>query len=363
MILPENRRRGRKHRLEFRVLERNLLHMLAIEFDRRKGVESSMKSFILGLALLFLMPMAANAQAAPRKFELRSNSPKFWKLIGRHAKLTRMATGFGFTEGPVWDPHGFLYVSDETLNKIFRVYPDGHRETLIELGDPDGSTFDQEFHLLDCASVLRAIIQIDPEGHYKTLADHYQGKRFNSPNDVVVGPDGAIYFTDPTLDLPKGQTQELPFKGVYRLDAKGDVQLLIKDIDLPNGLAFSPDGKKLYVDDDASKDIRVYDFLPGGKVANGRVFGSEKGAPHEGVPDGMRVDRAGNLYVVGPLGIWVWDPEGNHLGTIVVPEQPANLTWGDADYRTLYITATTSVYKIRTRAHGFVPYLAKTRHH
>jgi gluconolactonase len=320
-----------------------------------------MKSLILGLIVLFSLLAAVKAQDAPRKFQLRANSPKFWKLIGRHAQLKHQATGFGFTEGPVWDPHGFLYVSDETLNKIFRVYPDGHRETLIELGDPDGNTFDHEFRLLDCASVLRAIIQIDPDGHYKVLADRYEGKRFNSPNDVVIGPDGAIYFTDPALDLPKGQQQEIPFQGVYRLDAQGNVQLLARDMAQPNGLAFSPNGKRLYVDDSERKDIRVYDFLPGGKLANGRLFGREEGGPHEGVPDGMRVDRDGNLFVTGPLGIWVWDAEGNHLGTIIVPEQPANLTWGDADHGTLYLTATTSVYRLRTRVRGFVPYLSKTK--
>ncbi len=324
---------------------------------------SLMKSIIVGLALLFSVPVALKAQQAPRKFELRANSPKFWKLIGRHAQMTRMATGFGFTEGPVWDPHGFLYVSDEILNKIFRVYPDGHKETLISLGNPDGNTFDREFHLIDCASVLRAVIQVDPDGHYKVLADHYEGKKLNTPNDIVMGPDGALYFTNPNMDLTKDQKQEIPYQGVYRLDAQGGMQLLVKDMAQPNGLAFSPDGRKLYIDDSERKDIRVYDFLPGGKLANGREFGSEEGGPHEGVPDGMRVDRNGNLFVTGPLGVWVWDAEGNHLGTIVVPEQPANLAWGDADYRTLYITATKSVYKIRTRARGFIPYLAKPSRH
>jgi gluconolactonase len=173
---------------------------------------------------------------------------------------------------------------------------------------------------------------------------------------VVLGPDGAIYFTDPTSDLPKDQKQEIPFKGVYRIAPNGEVQLLTKDLDEPNGLAFSPDGKKFYVDDSARKNIWVYDFH-NGQLNNGRIFGEEPGGPHEGVPDGMKVDRKGNLYVVGPKGIWVWDPAGHHLGTIVVPEQPANLAWGDANYSTLYITATTSVYKISTRAHGFIPYL------
>jgi len=322
-------------------------------------MEHDMKSLIVGIAILMTLPFGLDAQQSQREFKLQAQATEFWKLIGKGSRLERVATGFGFTEGPVWDPHGFLYVSDETLNRIFRVYPDGHRETLIELGDPDGNTFDREFHLIDCASVLRGIIRINPEGHYTVLADHYEGKRFNSPNDVVIGPDGAIYFTDPTLDLPKGQPQEIPFQGVYRLDAHGKVQLLTHDLAQPNGLAFSPDGRRLYIDDSERKDIRVYDFLPGGRLANGRLFGREEGGPNDGVPDGMRVDMKGNLFVTGPLGIWVWDAAGHHLGTIVVPEQPANLTWGDADYRTLYITATTSVYKIRTRTRGFVPYLAK----
>jgi len=295
---------------------------------------------------------------ALRKFALHAESPQFWDLLDRQAQLTRVGTGFGFTEGPVWDPHGFLYVSDENLNKIFRLFPDGHREEVISLGDPDGNTFDQHLRLLDCASVLRAVIRIDSDGRYTILADHYQNKRFNSPNDVVIGPDGALYFTDPTLDLPKGEAQEIPYQGVYRLDANGEVRLLTRDLVQPNGLAFSPDGKHLYIDDSERRDIRVYDFVPGGMLANGRQFGVEPGPPHVADPDGMRVDQQGNIFVTGPLGIWVWDPAGHHLGTIVMPEQPANLTWGEPDYGTLFITATTSVYRLRTRVKGFVPYLA-----
>ena len=309
--------------------------------------------------LLFLTPIGARAQEKPkREFKLEAESPAFWKLVPKNAKLETVATGFGFTEGPVWDKSGFVYVSDEEINKIFRVYPDGHKEELISLGDPDGNTYDRQLRLIDTASVLRAIIRITPDGKYTVLADHFDGKKLNSPNDVVIGPDGAIYFTDPTLDLVKGETQEIPYQGVYRLDDSGKVTLLTKDLTQPNGLAFSPDGKRLYIDDSAEKNIRVYDVQPDGTLANGRIFGDEKGNKGEGVPDGMRVDRKGNIFVTGPKGIWVWDPQGHHIGTIVMPEQPANLTWGDAHYDTLYITATHSVYKLRTKTKGFVPYLS-----
>jgi gluconolactonase len=292
-----------------------------------------------------------------RDFELQALSPKFWDLFDHDAKLEKVAGGFGFTEGPMWDPAGFLFVSDETINKIFRVFPDGRKEEVIALGDPDGNTFDRKHRLIDCASVLRAIIEVTPDGKYKILADRYEGKKLNSPNDVIIGPDGATYFTDPTLDLVAGEKQELPYQGVFRLDDGGKLRLLIKDLKQPNGLAFSPDGKQFYVDDDETRDIHVYDVAADGSLTNGRIFGKEPGAEKDGVPDGIKVDKRGNLFVTGPKGVWVWDASGNHLGTIVVPEQPANLTWGDKDYRTLYITATTSVYKLRTKTEGFVPYL------
>jgi gluconolactonase len=292
-----------------------------------------------------------------RTFALEAYSPTFRNLIDGGAKLETVASGFGFTEGPMWDPAGFLYVSDETINKIFRVYADGKKEEVIALGDPDGNTFDRRYRLIDCASVLRAIIEVTPDGKYNVLADRYQGKKFNSPNDVIVGPDGALYFTDPTLDLVAGEKQETPFQGVYRLDEKGNVQLLTKDLTQPNGLAFSPDGKHFYVDDSEQRNIREYDVDSDGSLTKGHIFGQEPGGKDDGVPDGIKVDKGGNLYVTGPKGIWVWDASGKHIGTIVVPEQPANLTWGDPDYSALYITATTSVYRLQTRTKGFVPYL------
>jgi gluconolactonase len=257
----------------------------------------------------------------------------------------------------VWDAAGFLYISDEAGNEIYRLYPDGKKQEVIAIGDPDGNTFDRQHRLIDCSSVLRALLEVTPDGKYKILADNDHGKKLNTPNDVVVGPDGALYFTNPNMDFRPGMKQEIPFQGVYRLDDKGNVRLLTKDLTQPNGLAFSPDGKRFYVDDSERRDIRVYDVSADGSLTNGRIFGEEPAGKGDGVPDGMKVDTHGNLFVVGPKGIWVWDAKGNHLGTIVVPEQPANLAWGDKDYRTLYITATTSVYRLETKTQGFVPYL------
>lgn len=287
-----------------------------------------------------------------RHFELKAESPKFWDLFAQDASLDKIATGFGFLEGPVWDPRGFVYVSDEEKNRISRVYPDGRVEAVLSIGDPDGSTLDAHGNLVTTASVLRAIIRVQENGKYKVLADRYEGKRFNSPNDIVLGPDGAFYFTDPTLDLPKGDKQEIPFQGVYRLDSRGRVRLLTRDLAQPNGLTFSPDGKQLYIDDTSKREIRVYDVSRGGELRNGRLFAKEEG--RGGVPDGMRVDTNGNVYVTGPGGIWVWDSDGKHLGTILMPESTANFNWGDPGYQTLYIAGRTSLYRLKTKAHGFV---------
>ncbi|HEV2716102.1 MAG TPA: SMP-30/gluconolactonase/LRE family protein, partial [Terriglobales bacterium] len=152
--------------------------------------------FIIISGCFLLVPLQADAPS--RRFEVKAESPEFWKLIDHNAQLTRVGAGFGFTEGPVWDPAGFLYVSDEVQNKIYRLYLDGRKEQVIALGDPDGNTYDWQHRLLDCASVLRAIISVTPDGHFTVLSDRYEEKKFNSPNDVIIGPDGAAYFTDPT---------------------------------------------------------------------------------------------------------------------------------------------------------------------
>jgi gluconolactonase len=322
----------------------------------RDKAHCSLQAFAAAGFMLALFGGQSLAQevkgSPPRRFELKAESPQFWDLFSQGSKLEKIATGFGFTEGPVWDPRGFLYVSDEVQNKLSRVYPDGRVQTMLEIGDPDGSTLDSQGHLITTASVLRAIIRVDPDGHYKVLADKFEGKKFNSPNDIVVGPDGALYFTDPTLDLPKGEKQELDFQGVFRLGKDGSVRLLAKDLTAPNGLAFSPDGKRLYVDDTKLREIRVYDVDARMELRNGRLFGKEEG--RDGVPDGIRVDMRGNVYCTGPGGVWVWDSGGNHLGTILLPESTANFNWGDADYATIYFSSETSIYRLKTKARGFV---------
>jgi gluconolactonase len=322
----------------------------------RSGISRVLTVVLLAVGVIVVG--FSKTPAARAEFQLQAFSSQFWNLIDRNAKMTVVATGFKFTEGPVWDPAGFLYISDEAGDKIYRLYPDGRKKEVISIGDPDGNTFDFRHRLIDCSSVLRAVVEITPEGTYKILADNDHGKKLNTPNDIVAGPDGALYFTNPNMDFRPGMKQEIPFQGVYRLDDKGNVRLLTKDLTQPNGLAFSPDGNRFYVDDSEQRNIRVYDVTADGSLTNGRIFGEEPGGKDDGVPDGMKIDKNGNLFVVGPKGIWVWDANGHHLGTIIVPEQPANLAWGENDYGTLYITATTSVYRLKTKTRGFVPYLS-----
>jgi gluconolactonase len=304
--------------------------------------------------LLVALPLAA--QHDKRTFSLQADSPTFWNLIPKDTQLQTVGSDFGFTEGPVWEHSGSLIVSDEKANILFRLFPDGHRVALLKLGDPDGNTCDADQRLIVTASVLRALIRLNPdETSYTTVVDRYKGMRLNSPNDVVLGPDGALYFTDPTLDLVKGEKQETPFQGVYRLGAKGDLTLLIRDLAQPNGIAFSPDGKTLYVDDTERRSIWKYAFHRDGTVSPGTLFAEEKSETDAGVPDGMKVDRAGNLYVSGPGGIWVWRPSGERLGRILLPHAAANLAWGGKDHSTLFITAGPSVYSLQTRTTGPVP--------
>jgi gluconolactonase len=229
----------------------------------------------------------------------------------------------------------------------------------LNIGDPDGATFDRHHRLIETASVLRAMIRVAPDGKYDVLAGAYDGKKLNSPNDVVLGPDGALYFTDPTLDLVKGEKQELPYQGIFRMEDTGALKLLATDMAVPNGIAFSPDGKSLYVNDTRAREIRVYDFSHG-EIKNGRLFASE--GPGQGAPDGMKVDVKGNVWVTGPGGVWVFDPRGKHLGTIELIEPAANFAWGGAVFSTLYFCGRTSIYRLKMKVKGFVPYIVYGHH-
>jgi gluconolactonase len=269
--------------------------------------------------------------------------------------LERIATGFRFTEGPVWHPDGYLLFSDIPANTIYKWTPDGSVETFRSpSGHANGLTFDRWGRLIACEHSNRQVSRTEPNGTIVTLANEYDGSRLNSPNDAVVKSDGSIYFTDPPWGLTAAYgipgIQELPFEGVYCLSPDGEtLELLEADI-LPNGLAFSPDEKVLYVAATQQGRIYAFDVQSDGLLANRRVF-----ARVSGQPDGMKVDIRGNLYVAVMGGVGIYNSEGIHLGDIVTPEWPANCGFGGDDNRTLFITATTSVYRVQMTVQGARP--------
>jgi gluconolactonase len=287
-------------------------------------------------------------------YRLEDAYPTFRRLV---PMLERVATGFTFTEGPVWRGDDLLF-SDIPNNRTirYRPAPEGPEITTFRhpSGNANGLTLDRRGRLLACEHSGRRVSRVDAGGRAETVVDSYQGKRLNSPNDVVVRSDGSIFFTDPPYGLPGGtEGKELPFNGVYRVDPSGELHLLVDDFDRPNGLAFSPDERRLLIDDTVRGHIRAFDVASDGSLSNGRVFAELKGQPGErGAPDGMKVDSEGNVYCTGPAGVWVFAETGRYLGRIVTPEVPANIAWGDPDWRTLYITARTSLYRVRLAVPG-----------
>ena len=306
--------------------------------------------------LLSIMPLASfpswnleMAQAVPTKFEVVDKS--FWELVSRDVKAKRIATGFRFTEGPVWHRNGYLLFSDIPADTIFKWTPDGGVSIFRKpSGQSNGLTYDSKWRLIACEHRTRRVTRTEANGLLTVLAERYNGKRLNSPNDVVVKSDGSIYFTDPPYGV-RPQERELAFQGVYRIGTDGRLTLLIDDFKRPNGLAFSPDEKHLYIDDSARMHVRIFDIRPDGTLTRGRIFADMR-SDEPGVPDGMKVDAEGNLYVTGPGGLWIFDQHGRLLGKIKLPEVPANCAFGGKDYRTLFITARTSVYALRLNKRG-----------
>jgi len=284
------------------------------------------------------------------KIEIRDK--RLNALFDVDTPLEKLATGFCFIEGPVWHPTDkYLVFSDIICNTMYRWSADDgvsvyRRPSYMA----NGNTFDRQGRLLTCEHGTSRVSRQNLDGVVEVIAAHYQGKELNSPNDIIVKSDGGVYFTDPNSGRSQGfgipREQELPFQGVYRLELDGVLRLLVDDFSKPNGLCFTPDEKQLLINDTDRQHIRVFDVQPDGALTNGRLWAKLE---HDGigVADGMKFDSAGNLYCTGPGGIHVFDPKVNCLGVILMPEQAANLAWGDDDLRSLYITASTTLYRIR----------------
>ena len=315
-------------------------------------------------------PEVKREEAPPSAGTIVRNDPAVSALIPESATIEKLAGGFQFTEGPLWFPAGHLWFSDVQGNVVRQWSPSGVIEILRPGGfdgtgapagafiGPNGMIADKDGAVLLCQHGNRRIVRITPDKKVSTVVDRFQGKRLNSPNDLVYRSDGSLYFTDPPYGLTGGdqdKAKELAFNGVYRLK-NGKLQVLVKDLTRPNGIAFSPDEKVLYVanSDEKRKIWMRYDVKPDGSLANGKVFADVTQQTDEGLPDGMKVDAHGNVYASGPGGIWIFTPEGKHLGTIKPTETPANCNWGD-DGRSLYMTARTGLYRIKLSVEGKKP--------
>ena len=279
------------------------------------------------------------------------------RIVDPQQSIEALATGFGGPAGPAegplwWHEGGYLLFSDIGNNRRMKWTPDGGVSVVQEsTNEANGLTRDRQGRLLACEHLTRRVTRQDPDGSLTVVAYNYHGRRLNRVNDVVVKSDGSIYFTDPGMAAIES---ELDFCGVYRVAPDlGSIHLLVRDFVTPNGLAFSPDERILYVDDTRRRHIRAFDLGPTGLLAleTDRVFATLRD-DRVGVADGMKVDTEGNVYCTGPGGIWIFDPDGTHLGTIVTGAQTTNVAWGDADWQTLYFTTWSTLGRIRMRIPG-----------
>ena len=286
--------------------------------------------------------------------------PEFRTLIDEHATVRQIGSGFTFTEGPLWHPvEHHLLVSDMPGDVRRRWNGRDVREVMRPSNKANGLTYDAELNLLACEHATSSVARFAADGSREVLASHFEGRELNSPNDLCVRSDGSIYFTDPWYGRMPGfgieRPRQLGWQGVFRIgpgQKGGDPHLLVDRylFTQPNGLCFSPDEKLLYINDTEQANIRVFDVKPDGSLGNGRVFASGiKDTLKPGVPDGMKCDSQGNIWVTAPGGLWVYDPAGNLLGKVSIPELSANLSWGGEDWRTLFVCATTSVYAVNVK--------------
>jgi gluconolactonase len=293
---------------------------------------------------------------------LEIRDPRLRAVVGDDVAFDVVASGFLFTEGPLWHPHDrTLHFSDMPGDHLRRwSEADGVVTVRRPCQQSNGLAWDLQGRLLACEHASSQVTRTEADGSITVLASHYQGKELNSPNDIVVRADGSIYFTDPTYGRMKfyGRPRdcEMAIRGVYRIepkqiDPRGCLTLLADDFAQPNGLCFSADERRLFVNDTERRHIRVFDVAADGSLSGGAVWATTTGEG-AGSPDGMKIDAESNLYCCGPGGIHVFDPNATCLGVIRVPEHTANFAWGDADARTLFITASTSVYRMRTRVPG-----------
>jgi gluconolactonase len=283
--------------------------------------------------------------------------PAFRRLIDEHAPVRQVAHGCTFTEGPIWHPvDHYLLFSDMPADTRRRIDRAGVREVMKPSNKGNGMTYDADLNLVVCEHSTSSVARFRPDGSREVLASHFEGKELNSPNDLCVKSDGAIYFTDPWYGrMPHygvERPRQLGFQGVYRLKPGGKPELLVDRYTFtqPNGICFCPDESKLYVNDTEQANIRVYKVRSDGTLSDGRIFASGiRDSLLSGLPDGMKCDAEGNVWCTGPGGVWVYSPDGALIGKVSIPEHPANLHWGGTDWRTLYVCATTSVYAVDVR--------------